>query len=153
MGKIVCFIIILLIPGLLSFCQDNSNKTFIKETSSESFTLKYSYKSLPKFIREYLNERNGKKFKINKRKFNSSDVNATDRTSRKLSYVGISRKYYILSYEHGGKSYHEHSIIFEINSGQVVNVYNFITSTHNDVTQLKYFFANELYSIQTSGEM
>jgi len=153
MGKIVCFLIILLIQNSVVFSQNDPGKIFIREIFSASFTLKYSYHSLPKWIRGYLDEKNGQNFKINKRKFNSSDINIKESRSRKLSYVAISEKYYILSYEHGGKSYHEHSIIFEVNSGQIVNVYNLITSKHGDVAQLKYFFANELYSVQTSDEM
>ena len=152
MGKIVSLIIILLIQSSLAFCQGNSDQNFVKEVSSERFILKYSYKSLPKFIRKYLDEKHKKRFKINKGKFNSSDIDVKESTSRKLSYVGISKRYYILSYEHGGKGYHEHSIIFEVDSGRIVNVCNLIISKHSDVAQLKYFLAHELY-VQTSDEM
>jgi hypothetical protein len=153
MKKIIFPLMILLVQNSIVLCQDNSNQNLIKEISSDSFTLKYTYKSLPEFIRKYLNEKNGKKFKISKKKFNSSDINVKESTSRKLSYVGISQKYYILSYEHGGKSHHEHSIIFEVNSGQIVRVYNLITSIHGNVAQLKYFLTNGLYTIQTLDEI
>jgi len=99
-----------------------------------------------------LNEKKGKKFKISNKKFNSSDVNVPESKSQRLSYVGISQKYYILSYEHGGKSHHEHSIIFEVNSDQIINVYNIINSKHSDTTQLKYFLTQGLYTVQNVDE-
>lgn len=153
MKKLLSFIVILFIQNSPCHCQDKHAQDIIRDVISDSFTLKPSYKSLPTFIQKYMDKQYGKKFKIFNNKFNSSDVNAMESTSRKLTYVGISNNYLILSYEHGGKSYHEHSIIFHVNNGQIVEVYNLITSKYNNISQLKYFLTNQFYTFQALNEI
>jgi glutamyl/glutaminyl-tRNA synthetase len=147
--------LLLLFQNNIGYCQNNQTQDtgFIKEVLIDSFSIKDSYKSLPKFIQEYLTKVNKRKFVIRKKRFNTSDINVKESTSRKLSYVGVSKNFYILSYDHGGKGHHHHSIIFSINAHKVNHVYNLITPIHKTTVELKPYLENRLYSFQTLDEI
>ena len=149
------FFLLFLIPCLESSCQtaQNSSVTIVNEICADTFKVLNSYKSLPKFIRRYLNKVSKNEFRLSKKHFNSSDFNTRNSISRKLSYVAISDRFYILSYEHGGRGYHAHTIIFEVDSGNILKVYNFITPPHKTIKELKYFLMEDFYSSQNISEI
>ena len=138
-----------------SFCQSDHNSPIpiVGEVCADTFKVSNSYKSLPKFIRNYLDELNQSKFKLSKKRFNPTDVNNRPSTSRKLSYVAMSDRFYILSYKHGGKGYHGHTLIFELDSNRITKVYNLITSPHKSINELKYFLRSNLYDTQNVKEI
>lgn len=152
--KLILFFIFLF-QYIGSFCQSaqNSPVTIVDEVCADTFKTLNSYKSLPKFIRKYLDELGKSKFTLSKKRFNASDVNIRRATSRKLSYVAISDRFYILSYEHGGRGYHGHTIIFEADSGRISKVYNLITPPHKTIKELKYILLKNLYSTQNNNEI
>jgi hypothetical protein len=153
--KIFNLILLMILQSTVGFCQSDldQNINFDKDVFNETFIMKNSYKALPNYIQKYLTKTYGKKFKISNKRFNSSDVNRKESTSRKLSYVAISERFYILSYQHGGKGNHHHSIIFEVNNNKIINVYNLITPTHHTIVELNSFLKNKLYSFQTADEI
>jgi hypothetical protein len=135
----------------MSFSQDtldrNTVPSMVQEVSKNNFSIN-SYKSLPKFIRNYLCQVNRKKFKISGKNFNATDF-GDSRFFRKLSYIVGSRYYYILSYEHGGRGYHNHSIIFKTSEKKVITAYNLITPEHKNVSELITIVENGNYMVQT----
>ena len=67
-----------------------------------------SFSSLPQFVINYIEQYNGREFKMpNKYK--------------RLSFVAVLNNDYILSYDHRGEAHHFHSIIFETNGSEVTN--------------------------------
>jgi hypothetical protein len=128
MKKIV-FISMLFVVTSNSYSQEDSIvntkiQAIVKgfSTNSARFT---SMDSVPRFVINYIEKRNGAKFSISNRKFNATDNGSGPR--RKLSFIAKLKDDYILSYQHGGMGYHCHSIIFETNGSEVINVYNIIT--------------------------
>src|SRR5882672_584325 len=127
--KLLNFVLLLLFQTSVGHSQyrPTIDTSFVTKVLKDSFIVKHSYKSLPTAIQEYLTETYKKKFVIKNKKFNASDVDKGGSTPRKLSYVGISKDVYILSYDHGGKGHHHHSIIFVVDVDKIVAVYNLIT--------------------------
>ena len=146
---------ILFLPGTVVLSQVSKDSVILNEILNENFTVAKSYKTLPGSIRQYLNNLYGKDFKISNKKFNSSDVNKKESTSRSMSYVATSysKNSYILSYDHGGKAHHHHTLIFNLRGDKVTNVYNLITPIHTSVVELRAFIESKTYSIQTIDEI
>ena len=130
------------------YCQDSlyqsTLKVIVKEFSENSVQLT-SYKRLPKFIRNYLDGRQEKKFRISKVQFNATDVGLGVR--RKLYYIEKKGDKYILSYEHGGRGNHFHSIIFETNGKEIIHVYNLTTVRHKHVNNLLELIEKRIYNV------
>jgi hypothetical protein len=94
----------------------------ITRAFSENGEVVTSYGKLPQFIRHYLYQKRGERFRIAKKRFNGTDIGAGPR--RRLAFITKLNDDYILSYEHGGRGYHCHSIIFETNGKEVIGFYN-----------------------------
>ena len=82
-----------------------------------NFVTKNRRRFIPKFIKKALKCWNNKKFRIANpnKSYNSGDVFLKNLPSRKINYIGLNGEYLILSYEHGGKGYHSHILIFKYN--------------------------------------
>jgi hypothetical protein len=92
--------------------------------NSQRFT---SFKMLPQYIVNYIEERNGQKF----------NISGGSGPRRKLIFIAKLNDNYILSYDHGGYAHHPHAIVFETNGKEVTNVYNIITfEPMKNVTEL-----------------
>ena len=148
--KYLIVICMLLMVKSRGYCQDSLKKNtilpIVKEFAINSIRIN-SYKKLPDFIKNYLNEVKHKKFKISKTWFNSSDAGFGP--ERKLYYILKSGEDYILGYEHGGRGLHFHSIIFKTNGKEIINVYNLVVTTkHKNATELVEFIEEGWYYIQ-----
>ena len=94
-----------------------------------------SYKKLPMFIRNYLDKKTHEKFRISKKRFNDTDAGGGPK--RKLAYAAKLGDDYILGYEHGGRGYHFHSLIFQTNGKEVTYLYPVATAMKlNNITEL-----------------
>jgi hypothetical protein len=99
-----------------SYSQDSLAHAIIQAIArsfSENSRRFTSFSSLPQFVINYIEQYNGREFKMSKYK--------------KLSFVAVQNNNYILSYDHRIEAHHFHSIIFETNGSEVTNVYNIIT--------------------------
>lgn len=94
-----------------------------------------SYKMLPRFIKDYLDGASHEKFRMSKKRFNASDAGGGPK--RKFAYAVKLADDYILGYEHGGKGYHFHSLVFETNGKEVINLYPLATAVKlSTITEL-----------------
>lgn len=151
--KALVFILILLMRISVA-CSQNKDTAFISHILTDSFIIKGSYKSIPKNLRNYLDEVHQKKFVINKRKFNSSDVNNRESTSRILVYAGFSKSFNVISYEHSGKGNHFHTIIFLLSDSKIMNVYNLVSVVSiKSSKDIKEFLEKQEYFFKDLDEM
>lgn len=111
---IICMLLMIKSNG---YCQEDSlvhsKVQAIVRDFSENCRRFTSFSSLPQFVINYIEQYNGREFKMSKYK--------------KLSFVAVLSNDYILSYDHRGEAHHFHSIIFETNGSEVTNAYNIIT--------------------------
>jgi hypothetical protein len=149
------FIVVIFLALLIcNYChsQDslsrNKIQTVIKDFYTDSFNVK-EYNKLPKFLRQFMDEKVDGKFRLSRR-FNATDI-GTARFSRKLMYVAGSKKAYILGYEHGGRGYHCHAILFNTNGKEVINFYNLVTKKHQ-LSELADIIVNDSYIIQKHND-
>jgi hypothetical protein len=115
--KYVIFIYLLFLVNSNSYSQEDSLvhgkvQAIVRKFSENSrrFT---SFKEIPEFVINYIEQYNGREFKMSKWK--------------RLSFVAILNNDYILSYDHNIEAHHFHSIIFETKGTAVTNVFNVIT--------------------------
>ena len=136
-----------------SYSQDSLKKDIllpiVKEFSINNSKID-SYEKLPEFIRNYL-EHQRFEFKFSKgRRFNGTDMGTGPK--RKLFYILKSTDNYILSYAHGGRGRHFHSVIFMTNGKEITDVYNIDNYDHKKITELLKKIENGWYSIQGNDE-
>jgi hypothetical protein len=94
-----------------------------------------SYTQLPECIIQYLNQKVNGTFRLSTHRFNATDAGGGPK--RRLTYIAQLDNSYILSYEHGGIGYHFHSIIFETDGKEVINVFKLFSGVkHTSVTEL-----------------
>jgi hypothetical protein len=136
MLKYILFSMLLTVTGR-SYSQDSLKKNIILPMVKEFFVNNHKvtfYKTLPKCLRHYLDQKNGRKIRISKRRFNATDIGSGPR--RRLSFIVKWKDDYIISYEHGGRGYHCHSIIFETNGKEITGFYNVtFFDKQNNVTE------------------
>jgi hypothetical protein len=108
-------------------------QSIVREFSSNSFLVS-SYRKLPKFIRNYLNQKSEYKCGILNSKYNGKDIGSG--SQGKNTYIAKEKDNYLVSYEHKGKGYHCHAIILETNGKEVINGYNVVYfNKQNNVTE------------------
>jgi hypothetical protein len=153
MAKYLLFIGMLLMVTGSSYSQDSLKKEIIlpivKEFSVTNTKID-SFEDLPEFIRNYLAQIPRVNFKFTKGRFNGSDIGSGPK--RKLFYILKSSDNYILSYAHGGRGRHFHSVIFMTNGNEIKEVYNIDNWDHKQITELVKTIENRWYSIQTNDE-
>lgn len=137
--KSVVVICMLLLCAARSYSQDSLThdkiKAIVREFSENSrqFT---SFNSLPQFVVSYIEQYNGREFKMSKYK--------------RLSFVAVLNNNYILSYDHRGEAHHFHSIIFETNGSEVIKTYNLITFDNvKNVTELMEIVKTKQYWLRS----
>lgn len=135
--------VILIFLSLIIFSQKSNSRSvqvsdsvYIVDLLSKKYFLGRSYKKLPSFVREYLNNRSSSKFKVYKKKFNGSDVYKSGKHSRKIFYIATSSDTFIISYKHGGKAIHNHAIIIHSENKEVKKMFNLMTPDNFDVSDL-----------------
>jgi hypothetical protein len=126
---------LLLIGVTKSYSQDslvyNKIQAIVRDFSENSLRFT-SFSSLPQFVINYIEQYNGRAFKMSKFK--------------KLSFVAVLNNNYILSYDHRGEAHHFHSIIFETNGSKVTKAYNIITFDNvKNVTELMEIVKSKRY--------
>jgi hypothetical protein len=133
--KFSIVICMLLIGSGRSYGQDSfahAKIQAIARSFSENSRRFTSFSSLPQFVVSYIEQYNGRAFKMSKYK--------------KLSFVAALNNDYILSYDHRGEAHHFHSIIFETNGSEVANAYNIITFDNvKNVTELMEIVESKRY--------
>ena len=116
-----------------SYCQDKLVDTIQKEFSNSNLV---SYKRLPVFLKNYLDQLHKENFTGIKRLFNASSAGLD--SGRKL-YIWQAANNYMLNFGHKGKARHFHSIILRTDGKAIVNVYNLVTSMRAKVTEYSNF--------------
>ncbi|AEV99393.1 hypothetical protein A4D02_26515 [Niastella koreensis] len=118
---------IFLIAGYNGFTQDSLWKkevfSEIELYNKDSFSVEH-YRQLPKYIRNYLDQKAGRKFRLATKKYNATDNLSPFLLNRKLLFIGGSSSIYMLGYEHGGAGHHIHVLLFKTAAGKVQHVYN-----------------------------
>jgi hypothetical protein len=109
-----------------------------------------SYEDLPEFIRNYLAQIPRGNFEFTKGRFNGTDIGTGPK--RKLFYILKCMDNYILSYAHGGRGRHFHSVIFMTNGKEIENVYNIGGYDHKEITELVKIIENGWYILKTDSE-
>lgn len=144
---------ILLIIISRTYGQDSLKKNIIlpivKEFAMNNTKID-SYEDLPEFIRNYLAKIPKIDFRFSKGWFNGSDEGTGPK--RKLFYILKSNDNYIMSYAHGGRGRHFHSVIFMTNGKEISDVYNIDNYDHKKITELLKKIENGWYSIQSNDE-
>ncbi|OQP45129.1 hypothetical protein A4H97_32845 [Niastella yeongjuensis] len=125
----------------------------IVEAFSESGIRIRSYKTLPRFVRTYLNQKNDSKFTISKTFFSVGDAGPFLWPHRKLGYIYKYGDYYLLSYKHGGIGLHFHSIIFKTDGKKVMNMYNLTISPHSTIADLIRYIEDGWFHVQDFDEV
>jgi hypothetical protein len=151
--KSIIVICLLLVQVDRSYGQDSLKKDILLPIVKE-FVINNSkvdsYKDLPEFIRNYLAQIPRFDSRFAKGRFNGTDVGSGPK--RKLFYILKSSENYILSYAHGGRGRHFHSVIFMTNGKEIENVYNISSYDHKQITELVKIIENRWYIIQTNDE-
>lgn len=154
--KNIIIIISLILIGYSSHCQEDLNESdarLIRMVLDSGFTEKRAYKYVPRHIKSYLKSVNKGKFKITKRSYNTTDVITSSKLPmRRLLYVGKLKNHYILSYEHGGRGKHQHTLIIDAESMNV-KILNLITPFHNNLNSLITIINDKSYITQTTTEL
>lgn len=148
-------IVVIFLPLLIcNYCHSQDSlyrikiQSVIKYFYTDSFDIK-GYNKLPKYLRQFMDDKVDGIFRLSRR-FKATDIGAA-KFSRKLMYVAGSKEAYILGYEHGGRGYHCHAILFNTNGREVINMYNLITKKHQ-LSELSDIIVNDSYIIQKHND-
>ena len=75
------------------------------------------------------------------------------KSNRHLLYIAHSKNHYLLSYMHGGKGKHQHSLIIETRNNKV-KILNLTVPFHSNLEALTHFLTKmKKFVLQTNEEL
>lgn len=150
----IIFIFFFSLEALISYSQQQLrlDSSLIQMISKENFKIIKGYNQLPRYIKRCLNNLESAKFRITSGTYNAADAVINLRPNRKIVYAGKSKFFYLLSYLHGGKGLHQHTLLIRISNDSVQNIDNLIFPYHNNLNDFVTLLEKGNFSIQPYNE-
>ena len=115
-------------------------------------TFRYSNTSskLPSYIKKYLSEICGEKFRFNKNETRNYDLG---KNKRIIKYIAYSKDHYIIHYEHTGRGTHYHVLFLNVCNKKVKSMLNFISPEHDTIQILRRYLTSDILKLQNNEDI